>query len=121
MTTADMRYPATVRGVTDALDALGRTGVEVAAALLAGGHTGYVGSVYRCPVARYLTAVLDDAEEIEASPETIVVWSTAERGHHTVSVPPPVAGFMAGFDARRHPDLISADHDMRCTCTECRW
>jgi len=101
-------YPFTDGGLRAALDALGSTTDEIAATLLRLGHRGVQMVACRCPIASYLTAVMD-ASEVEASPASVRVHHLDFPFPVRGMVPTPVAAFMSRFDVGDYPDLIEKE------------
>ena len=105
------RFPGTVDGVEAALAALGSTPAAVAAALTAGGYGGLREDCCRCPVARYLLAVVEDAYDVMAGPLVVrLAVTVAFDGYSGVAVvltlaPRPVRAFAEAFDQCLYPRL----------------
>ena len=89
--------PARVRAL---LMALGDTAEDVAATLLAGGHSGDPGSACGCPVAMYLAA--NGIRDVSVDGDT-VSWSAG-----AVSTPAGVGWFVCRFDGE-DPDACDGE------------
>jgi hypothetical protein len=104
-------YPATMAGVTSALKALGTTPRRVADRLHAGRHLGEPGEASDCPVARYLSAVLDRHVTVTVGIEDVYIQPAgpATAGQFRVSLPRPVRRFISRFDNGEFRHLLP-DH-----------
>lgn len=98
-------FPLTDVGLMDALDALGRNDVAVAATLRRLGIRGQRGVCGRCPIANYLATIWPGYDFVEVEPDVAAVW----RGHQRVQelLPAACVDFVREFDTRRdHQDLL---------------
>jgi len=96
---ARLHTPGSILG---ALAELGWTPSAIAAALRAAGITGRPDSPDRCPIACYLFENTG-AADLAVSREEITVWWPG--GEATAATPPPIAEFIARFDAGQYPNL----------------
>jgi hypothetical protein len=97
MTTPTSNYPPTPAGVRAALTALGTTPRRVAVRLHAGRHFGEPGEGRLCPVARYLSAVLDGHTTVTVGDEDVYV-QPPDASQFRLSLPSPVRRFVVAFD-----------------------
>lgn len=114
MTAPALLYPADVRGLSEALAALGDTEHQVAAALAAHGCLGRPGDACRCPIARYLELAMpcgypaDDCGPAVEVEEGQVRVRVQDVGWISVPAPPPVGRFVNQFDWGAHGELVRA-------------
>jgi hypothetical protein len=97
------------RNVSVLLDQLGDTSAAVAASLHQAGVQGDPFLVSRCPLARYLHAVI--GVEPRVGKIKVGLYKAVINGPRwwqpmTVDLPAPVRGFVVEFDRGRYPDLL---------------
>jgi hypothetical protein len=103
-------YPATVEGITAALEALGDTPDLVASNLLKGGFRGEVGECSRCPVALYLQAQFPGWLVYVGTDHLLATEVADADSLVSVDLPGAVVEFVDSFD--RHGRY--ADLDVSC-------
>jgi hypothetical protein len=106
-------YEFSDEGMRKALKALGETGADVAAKLKRLGFGGRRNLCKVCPVANYLLAVIEGAEDVEVHNECchairrVVDYVDVEAEQVTAETPLAVAVFVENFDNGYHPELDS--------------
>jgi hypothetical protein len=100
---------AVKRNVSILLDQLGGTSQAVATSLQQAGVQGDPFLVSRCPLARYLHAVV--GTEPRVGKIKVGLYKAVINGPRwwqpmTVDLPAPVRGFVVDFDRGRFPDLL---------------
>jgi hypothetical protein len=96
--------------VSLALQALGETAEDVASMLLAGGWLGLRNDAGACPVARYLSTVMTNADGAAVGSDEATVFQVYGPDIE-VDLTPAVAAFVLSFDDGTFPDLIAQDCD----------
>jgi len=111
---AEQTYPFTEEGASQALEDLGATPADVAAALAVRGIKGIVNNEYCCPVANYLQTAVGGAEvqvwDVECTlTRRVQVDEYVESEDVVIDTPKPIAVFLSAFDAEEYPDLIEKE------------
>lgn len=106
----EIRYPFTDKGLLDSLMALGTTPEAVERNLFAMGVRGRRGSECQCPLANYVTRVVEDAQtayiyQDEAKTELYVMAAHVPQVHVTAVIGGSLAQFVVLFDTGQFDTL----------------